>query len=245
MAIEEEPEVGIPEWVVTFGDMMSLLLTFFIMLVSMSEIKEEEKFQAMMESMRRQFGHDTSIMSLIAGDMRPRNSRMTKLTSMGRAKRAHTMKGGQKVKAPVGDHSRVRIVRPGDQTTAGGVIYFSEENAELTEEAKRQLKIVAKKIRGKPQKIGIRGHTSRKPPPRQSQYKDNWELAFTRCRRTMDYLVVLDIDPQRIRLEPAGENEPVHTGTDPKERAKNSRVEIVMIDERVSDLEGSPQQSTK
>ena len=53
MAIEEEPEPGIPEWVVTFGDMMSLLLTFFIMLVSMSEIKEEERFQAMLESMRR------------------------------------------------------------------------------------------------------------------------------------------------------------------------------------------------
>ena len=54
MAIEEEPEAGIPEWVVTFGDMMSLLLTFFIMLVSMSEIKEEERFQALVQSMRRQ-----------------------------------------------------------------------------------------------------------------------------------------------------------------------------------------------
>ena len=43
--VEEEEEVGIPEWVVTFGDMMSLLLTFFIMLVSLSEIKEEEKYQ--------------------------------------------------------------------------------------------------------------------------------------------------------------------------------------------------------
>ena len=52
MAIEEEPEPGIPEWVVTFGDMMSLLLTFFIMLVSMSEMKQDEKFQAVAESFR-------------------------------------------------------------------------------------------------------------------------------------------------------------------------------------------------
>ena len=43
--MEEDPPMGIPEWVVTFGDMMSLLLTFFIMLVSMSEMKQEEKFQ--------------------------------------------------------------------------------------------------------------------------------------------------------------------------------------------------------
>jgi chemotaxis protein MotB len=40
--MDDEPdEISIPEWVVTFGDMMSLLLTFFILLVSISEIKEE------------------------------------------------------------------------------------------------------------------------------------------------------------------------------------------------------------
>ncbi|MBL4886213.1 MAG: flagellar motor protein MotB, partial [Planctomycetaceae bacterium] len=34
---DDEPP-GVPEWVVTYGDMMSLLLTFFIMLVSLSEV---------------------------------------------------------------------------------------------------------------------------------------------------------------------------------------------------------------
>ena len=47
MMIEEQEGPGIPEWVVTFGDMMSLLLTFFIMLLSMSEMKQEERYQAM------------------------------------------------------------------------------------------------------------------------------------------------------------------------------------------------------
>ena len=75
MAVEEEEGGGgdIPEWVVTFGDMMSLLLTFFIMLVSMSEIKQEERFQAMVESFREQFGHDRSVESLIPGQIRARN----------------------------------------------------------------------------------------------------------------------------------------------------------------------------
>ena len=68
MAIAEEEKAGVPEWVVTFGDMMSLLLTFFIMLVSMSEIKEEKRYQAMVESLRKRFGHDTTIMALIPGE---------------------------------------------------------------------------------------------------------------------------------------------------------------------------------
>ena len=36
---ENDSSPGVPEWVVTYGDMMSLLLTFFIMLVSLSELK--------------------------------------------------------------------------------------------------------------------------------------------------------------------------------------------------------------
>ena len=68
MAAEEEDVMGIPEWVVTFGDMMSLLLTFFIMLVSLSEMKEEEKYQALVESMKQQFGHTKAQTSLIPGD---------------------------------------------------------------------------------------------------------------------------------------------------------------------------------
>ena len=41
MAVEEDDAGGIPERVVSFGDLMSLLLTFFIMLVSLSEIKKD------------------------------------------------------------------------------------------------------------------------------------------------------------------------------------------------------------
>ena len=87
MAIEEEPSPGVPEWVVTFGDMMSLLLTFFIMLISMSEIKEDEKFQGVADSLHQQFGYDKATLSLVPGWARPRNTENKPLTSAGRAKR--------------------------------------------------------------------------------------------------------------------------------------------------------------
>src|SRR5690606_15939736 len=98
MAIEEEPEAGIPEWVVTFGDMMSLLLTFFIMLVSMSEMKEEEKYQAMVESFREQFGHDRSRESMIPGETRARGEKLPHpIYSMGRSQKKDVENGGQEV----------------------------------------------------------------------------------------------------------------------------------------------------
>jgi chemotaxis protein MotB len=51
---------GVPEWVVTYGDMMSLLLTFFIMLVSLSDVKADAKYRAILESLQKYTGYRTS-----------------------------------------------------------------------------------------------------------------------------------------------------------------------------------------
>ena len=238
MAIEEEPGPGIPAWVVTFGDMMSLLLTFFIMLVSMSELKQEEKYQAMVESMRQQFGHDRSLASLIPGNIRPRNAALEHVASQGRAKKKDTQRGGQEQKAVTGDNERVQIIRPGDDSSSGGVVYFEEGFTELTEENKQTLQQIIYQIAGKPQKIEIRGHTSRKPIDPKSGLQDHWDLSYTRCRSTMKFLLEQGIDPGRLRLGPAGVNEPVYRGIDPGRLKKNSRIQILMWDERIENPGG-------
>lgn len=239
MALEEEPEPGIPEWVVTFGDMMSLLLTFFIMLVSMSELKQEERFMAMVESMRNQFGHDASPASLVPGDARPRNARLQDhVHAMGRSKREHTEEGGSDTDSVIGENEKVQIVRPGDDTTSGGVIYFEEDAVELSEENKRALFRIIKQITGKPQKVEIRGHTSRRPVDRESGYNDHMDLGYARSKSTRDFLIAQGIDPSRIRCTAAGANEPLYDGVDPERLKRNSRVQILMWDERVKDLEG-------
>ncbi len=68
MARKRKAEDGAPAWVVTYGDMMSLLLTFFIILVSMSELKADHKFQRVMESLRQAL--DTRVASAVS---RPNN----------------------------------------------------------------------------------------------------------------------------------------------------------------------------
>lgn len=226
----EEDVPGIPEWVVTFGDMMSLLLTFFIMLVSMSEMKEEDKFQAMMESMRRQFGPDATIIASMPGDSPPMNSSMDSMASMGRAKRKDIMRGGNKVKAVAGEDNLVLTIRPGKDTTVGGTVFFSEDSSELTNESRARLREISQQIAGKPQKVEIRGHTSRKPV---TGGGDHWLLAYQRCRNAMDYLVEIGLNPERIRLGSAGAHEPLDTSIDTESRQRNARVEVLMWDEAV------------
>jgi len=239
MAIEEEP-MAIQEWVVTFGDMMSLLLTFFIMLVSLSEMKEEEKYQEMVDSMKRNFGFDTATMSMAPGHFRPRNSSISKLATMGRSRRVDTMRGGDKIEAPVGENQRVQIVRPGTKASIGSVIFFERQTAELSERNKTTLRQLAATIEGKPQKIEIRGHTLRNPISQSKQYRDNWDLAYARSRAVMQYLQdVVKIKPIRFRISVAEANEPIHTGTDRAKLRRNARVEVYMLNEIVTDLMGT------
>jgi len=237
--IEEDDGGGIPEWVVTFGDMMSLLLTFFIMLVSLSEMKQEEKYQAMVEAMKKRFGYDATSVSAVPGDAKPRNSIIAQLATMGRAKKFDTMQGGDRVAAPIGDQPRVRVIRPGSHTAVGTVIVFPEGQATLSDQQRRDLDRQAAEIIGKPQKIEIRGHSSRRAL-RDGGHTDTWDLAYRRCRATMQYLIEVGVNPKRIRMAVAGANEPQHIGADPDKLRRNSRVEVFMLDEVVDDLEGTP-----
>jgi len=238
--MEDDAGPGIPEWVVTFGDMMSLLLTFFIMLVSMSEIKQEEQFQALVDSMRRRFGHSSASASMAPGDKKPRNSKLANIATEGRAKRFNTMDGGDKVQAPVGDHPRVEIIRRSDDVTSGGTITFDEFSDKLTDEHRVRLRAVVEAIRGKSQRIEIRGHTTRRPLPRGSPYRDHLDLAYARTRAVMDFLVSEGIDEDRIRLTSAGGNEPVSSLPDPLEQKKNRRVDIFLLDQSPDRLDLSP-----
>ena len=79
--------------------MMSLLLTFFIMLVSFSEPKKDEKFNALVEQLQKQFGKDLSKLSFTNGGVMARQTSVAKGASQGRSKRRDAMQGGDKVPA--------------------------------------------------------------------------------------------------------------------------------------------------
>lgn len=243
---DDDAAAAIPEWVVTFGDMMSLLLTFFIMLVSLSEIKEEEKFQALVESMRQQFGHNRSMESMTTGESKPRNNDFETLATMGRAKRKDTHKGGVETKAPVGEDPTVRIIRPGRLTAVGTVIFFAEGEEELTDAGRVALDGVAEELRGKPQKIEIRGHTSSRTAAKAVTVREPMNLAYMRAIQVYDYLIQQHgIEGRRFRIAAAADSEPMNLEADPAKQRLNPRVEVFLLDETVDDLIGTSDERDK
>ncbi|TWU65253.1 flagellar motor protein MotB [Crateriforma conspicua] len=240
---EEPEEMGIPEWVVTFGDMMSLLLTFFIMLVSLSEIKEEETYQALVDSMQRSFGYQRTIEALTPGESKPRESNFSVLSTVGRAKNKNTAKGGVPQKAPTGEDPHVRIVRPGQMTAVGSVIFFPMGSDELDKTAKRILKEAAAQLRGKPQKIEVRGHTSSEFAARTRGTGKAMELGFNRANAVRRYLIEQEgIEAERFRIATAGGTEPMHNSAGNAATSRNPRVEVFLLDETVDDLHGTEEE---
>lgn len=234
---EEDDAIGIPEWVVTFGDMMSLLLTFFIMLVSLSEIKEEETYQALVDSMQQQFGYARTLDALAPGESKPRQAAFTPLATTGRAKKKDTANGGVPQKAPVGEEPKVRIVRPGSMTAVGSVVFFELGSSQLTTTGRAVLKNVASQLRGKPQKIEARGHVSAEFAARTGNSDEAMLLGIKRASAVRQYLVETEkLRANRFRISSAGDSEPMSNG---QSATQNPRVEVFMLDETVEDLLGT------
>lgn len=221
---------GAPEWVLTYGDMMSLLLTFFIMLAALSEIKKEDQFEVLAEALRRRFGKFVSLDDL-ALYYKPTVATPLKSVSQGREKLAKTLQGASRVKGPSGREAKVRAIRPGDEATTGGVIFFEEGSNQPLPGFEESLKKISETLVGKPQKIEVRGHTSPRPLPPDSPFKSQWDLAYAECLLVVQKLIELGIEPERIRISLAASNEPLFTDPDPEKRKQNARVEVSLLNE--------------
>ncbi len=123
--MEEEDPPGVPEWVVTYGDMMSLLLTFFIMLVSMSELKDEGKNRAALNSMKEVFGPMDGT-SGVPG--RTFNSRAAyeHMSSKSENKKTGLEKGSIDSAGGGGPENSVESVNHGEIVTVGGSLEFDQ-----------------------------------------------------------------------------------------------------------------------
>lgn len=234
MAVEEDPPAGAPEWVVTYGDMMSLLLTFFIMLVSMSEIKQDDgKFRAMMDALKQTFGPELGTFGAPGTSLQKR-SMLNKLASLGMSSEGGLMKSSQKSKGPGGAHKTVRRIRDGNVVTLGGPVIFAAFSAELTPELKKDLDIIASVVARKPNRIEIRGHSSPEPLPDDIPFRDAMDLSFARAHAVTAYLINRKIDPHRLLVSAAGDTEPRTLTRGKDAQSVNRRVDVFLIDSYIA-----------
>lgn len=241
MAKKEEAPAGAPEWVVTYGDMMSLLLVFFIALVSMSELKQD-KFQQALESLQKAFGGFNASLGTLPVESNSTNALIEQLLKLDIPIDINK-KGDTDYDGVEGKKYRVTNVRDGLKVVVGGHIAFDRFAAELKPEARDLVQKTAEKLRGYNTRILVRGHTTNEPLPADSPFRDARDLAYARAKTVIGVLEAGGVHPDRLIPVAVGDAEPYARQAYTEERrALNRRVEILVTEDLVTDYAGEPAQ---
>jgi chemotaxis protein MotB len=234
MALEEDPPAGVPEWIVTYGDMMSLLLTFFIMLVSLSELKTDSGHMRMMlDAIREAFGAELGDFGA-PGSSSQRTSILDKLKSLGAQSRGGTKKSSPDSAGAGGPNRPVNSMAQGTVVSLGGPAFFPGFDSTLNEPLKKQLETIVQVVADKPNRIELRGHASPEPLPAGAAYRDQLDLSFARAHAVALYLIERGIDPRRLLISAAGDTEPRKLTRNRAGQSFNHRVDVFLIDSYIT-----------
>ena len=211
MAVRKKKKAeGAPEWVVTYGDMMSLLLAFFIMLAALSELKKEDDFKMISEVFKQGLGARAGG-GMIPTEMDPSMSLKERLEQIQLQTRRSKDVSFADDPGTEGREPAVVIVRIGMRFVAGSRITFEPGSADLNDDARRALVTVADLIRGHNNKVIVTGHADSSEAGLSGEHGDLWTLSYARAQAVMAYLVSekIGLRAERFRLEANADREPL------------------------------------
>ncbi len=218
------PPPGAPAYMNTYGDMMTLLVTFFVLLISYSTI-EQKKFTMAMTSLRGALGMMTASqgVSLPVSKMPMFQIGKGKIDQVIEAIIKQIREQLQKS----GMQDQIKMTQSKDQ------IHFSISEPMLFESAQATVKpaadsllvLIAEILNIVPFEIRVEGHTDNRPinTPR---FPSNWELSFARGIALSRKLIEFGVSPNRFQVIGYGEYRPIADNSNPTGRALNRRVEI-------------------
>ena len=235
MKREKKHVAGVPGWVVTFGDMMALLLCFFILLQMFSELKQDREYQRVITAIKEAFGYSGGI-GVLPIDDPPLRSIVEQLEAMAIKQGDANITARTPVESIEGSHMRVKKIREGLVFALGGATMFDEQSAQLKPAVRTELEKLAVLLAGRNNKIIVRGHAAAKYLAPDSPWADLDDLSYHRAKNVKRALVELGMADRNFRMEAVGTREPVRPRAyDEAEAAENRRVEIILTEELVEE----------
>ena len=228
---------GAPEWMVTFGDLMSLLLTFFVLLFSISEIKSEKIFDVVV-AFRTEFEIDSDAESVLLDFSEVTEMLSSLAQRMPDKSEGHLGRSADVVRNPFGQHASIHRVKDDFHIDIEGSVLFEPGSSALSAEGVQLIADVSRRLRGGYNRVKVTGSAS----PVEGGI-DETTLAFQRSRAVHDILVTpspgeVGLDPRRIELSTRGAVDPLSVSEvlDPERQRARDRVVIILTPEPVREL---------
>jgi chemotaxis protein MotB len=204
-------------WAITYGDLMSYLMIFFLLLFSVSIAKTDRsklrKYEESLIQIQKTFGGEISKEKLQKLEIQKKEENLeTKLKEMQEANLNFEIQSSEK---------KVKLILK-------EAVLFDSGSAELKIQAKKILKDVIDELKKLPNDIIVEGHTDN-VPIRGGIYKSNFELSMARAYSVIKFMQDEGIDPKRLSGIGYGEYKPIADNSTQEGRAKNRRIEISIL----------------
>lgn len=230
-----EESRGVPPWVITFADMVTLLMVFFIILFAIGTV-EQEKWRQLKESLREALGADA------IEEMGTRQGLEVIKTQVDE-KTVHAVdEVGAMVNREMEDiiseveefvfknklagEVLVSSDERGAVITISDVVLFPAGSADMTPKGRTTLRQVFDVLKQFNYNVKVEGHTDN-TPIRTLRYPSNWELSASRAAEVAHMLIDDGFPPERLSVEGFAEFRPKVPNTGPENRAINRRIEVV------------------
>jgi chemotaxis protein MotB len=226
---EEHPD---ERWVISYADLVTLLFGFFIILYATADANEV-KMEALSRGLAEAFNvgvtegdGEGSFFEDGSGIIPGRNDAGSLDFDLERIRQLieeRTMQAGREGQVVVSsDEDRITI-RLADN------LVFPSASADIREQARPLLAIVAAAVNETDNEIRVEGHTDNIPLATE-KYPSNWELSSARATAVLRLLTEeLGVDPGRAFAAGYGEFRPVASNLTPEGRALNRRADIVLL----------------
>jgi chemotaxis protein MotB len=222
---KEDPPGPDPNgWMVTFSDLLSLLLTFFVLLFAMKSLDEGKvKLKEALSYFSPggigvlETGEKMPMMKPMLEENPAKNMRFFSPTDLRR------LLGMSKLEKDV----QVSSDKRGVVLTLPGGILFGPGSSDLRPEAKAVLDEMADILYEVDALIGVEGHTDDLPIAG-AGFPSNWELSIGRAGEVVRYLLGRGLRPDQFSVSGYADTRPIRPNNTPENRALNRRVELVL-----------------
>lgn len=234
---KNEESSGAPEWMVTYGDLVTLLMCFFVLLFAFSEI-DAQKFEAVMQSFQGSAGvlsggTTLSDSPLVFTGMPETNTSLETVESQILEELKEEIQS-QLEDANIELEITAEVINRGLLIRFPDNALFDSGEADLKDAATEALTVIGNILQEEPfteRVISVEGHTDN-VPMNSAEFPSNWELSTTRATNVIRYFLdEVGIEPKRLSASGYGEHYPIATNETAEGRSQNRRVDIVVMRE--------------
>ena len=233
----KEPEKPSTSWQGTYGDMITLMLCFFVMLYNPSEVDITQLATITQSLQMNETESVSGGLSLSAGRLSDLGNNINSLPSIEKGKSLGlAKKKAVSLFAPDVKSNRITVTSDerGLIITLLSDNFFDEGSAELnineTRETLLRLSEFFKAPELKDRRFRIEGHTDN-VPVESDKYPSNWELSATRAVNVLHYLADYGVEENSFSIAGYADPRPKFSNDTPEGRAYNRRVDIIILDE--------------